>query len=595
MANDNEPTAVSGRPERKLAAILAADVAGYSGLMERDEEGTHERLQLLLRDVVRPEVETHRGRIVKTTGDGLLAEFASATEAVRCAVGLQQAMAERNVTLPEDRRLTFRIGVNLGDIMSENDDVFGDGVNIAARLEGLAEAGGILISHTVHEHVDRKLPVRFDDQGECALRNIARPIRVYRVGWEAAPADPDLLELEPRNAASAQPGLPDKASIAVLPFTSMSSDAEQEFFADGLAEDLITDLSKVPGLLVIARHSSFAYKDRSVDIRVIAKELGVRYLIEGSVRRASARVRINALLVDAANGAHLWADRFDRDLADFFTLQDEVVGKIVNALADVLPVVRPLPKRRATNLEAYDLFVRGRSLATQSLRETRAARPLLAKAIEIDPDFAEAHAWLAMSHHFGALYCGEPLEEHRMLARSAARKAVSIDPENADAHIVLGFLRAYEGELTEGVAEFEMGLRINPNHAEGWAMLADLRVFEGRAVEGVDCAQNSFRLNPYPPGDYYSFLGWAQYAAGQYQDAVETLRHASAGGPGAKRNLAAALAQLGQMKEAREEARKFLLEFPHFSAQQWGSTQPFRDDEGRQHFIDGYIKAGLPM
>ncbi|RWP09744.1 MAG: adenylate/guanylate cyclase domain-containing protein [Mesorhizobium sp.] len=595
MVDDNELTTIFARPERKLAAILAADVAGYSGLMERDEEGTHERLQLLLRDVVRPEVETHRGRIVKTTGDGLLAEFASAIEAVRCAVGLQQAMAERNVTLPEDRRLTFRIGVNLGDIMSENGDVFGDGVNIAARLEGLAEAGGILISHTVHEHVDRKLPVRFDDQGECALRNIARPIRVYRVGWEAALADPALLALKPRNTASAPPGLPDKASIAVLSFTSMSSEAEQEFFADGLAEDLITDLSKVPGLLVIARHSSFAYKGRSVDIRVIAKELGVRYLIEGSVRRASARLRINALLVDAANGAHLWADRFDRDLADIFTLQDEVVGKIVNALADVLPVVRSLPKRRATNLEAYDLFVRGRSLATQSLRETRAARPLLAKAIEIDPGFAEAHAWLAMSHHFGALYCGEPLEEHRMLARSAARKAVSIDPENADAHIVLGFLRAYEGELTEGVAEFEMGLRINPNHAEGWAMLADLRVFEGRAVEGIDCAQNSFRLNPYPPGDYYSFLGWAQYAAGRYQDAVETLRNPSAGGPGAKRNLAAALAQLGRMKDAREEARKFLLEFPHFSAQQWGSTQPFRDDEGRQHFIDGYIKAGLPM
>jgi TolB-like protein/class 3 adenylate cyclase len=503
MPNDSDPTSASPRPERKLAAILAADVVGYSGLMERDEEGTHERLRELLRNVVRPAVETHRGRIVKTAGDGLIAEFASPIEAVRCAVELQQATAEQNKTVPEDCRLTFRMGVNLGDIMSEEGDVFGDGVNIAARLEALAEAGGILISHTVHEHVDRKLPVRFDDQGERVLKNIVHPVRVYRVGWEAVPAGPTL------QLVAAQPGLPDKVSIAVLPFTNMSSDAEQAFFGDGLAEDLITDLSKVPGLLVIARNSSFAYRGRSVDIRAIARKLGVRYVIEGSVRRASARVRINAQLVDVADGTNLWADRFDRDLADIFLVQDEVVGKIVSALATVLPAVRSLPKRRATNLEAYDLFVRGRSLATQSLRETRAARPLLARAIEIDPEFAEAHAWLAMSHHFGWMYCGEPVEEHRMLARSAALKAVSIDPENADAQIVLGFLRAYEGDLTEGVAELEMGLRINPNHAEGWAMLADLRVFEGRAVEGADCARNGFRLNPHPPGDYYAFLGWA--------------------------------------------------------------------------------------
>ncbi|MGF6178689.1 adenylate/guanylate cyclase domain-containing protein, partial [Ensifer sp. 4252] len=396
MPDNDEPIFIPAGPERKLAVILAADVAGYSRLMERDEEGTHERLQVLLRDVVRPAVEIHRGRIVKTAGDGLLVEFASAIEAVRCAVDLQQAIAEGNKGIAEDRRLTFRIGINLGDVLIDHDDLFGDGVNIAARLEAMAEPGGVLISHTVHEHVERKLPVHFDDQGECALKNISRPIRVYRVGWEALLARPAPAALEVWNSGVSVK-LPQVASIAVLPFTTMNSDAEQAYFADGLAEDLITDLSKVQGLLVIARHSSFAYRDRSSDLRVIARELGVRYLIEGSVRRASTRVRINAQLIDASNTSCLWAERIDCDLADIFTLQDEVIVKIINALADVLPAARRFPKRRVTDLAAYDLFVRGRALATQSLRETRAARPLLSKAIEIDPDFAAAYAWLAMS------------------------------------------------------------------------------------------------------------------------------------------------------------------------------------------------------
>ncbi|GEC34913.1 adenylate/guanylate cyclase domain-containing protein [Sinorhizobium fredii] len=558
MPDDDESTLVSAGPQRKLAVILAADVAGYSRLMERDEEDTHERLQGLLRDVVRPAVETHRGRIFKTAGDGFLVEFASPIEAVRCAVDVQRATAERNKDVAQGRRLAFRMGINLGDVLADQEDVFGDGVNVAARLEAMAEPGGVLITHSVHEHVDRKLPVRFVAQGECALKNIARPIRVFRVSWAPSPASAGQRGFDPPDVV---PTLPQVASIAVLPFATLSSDAEQDYFADGLAEDLITDLSKVDGLLVIARHSSFAYRDRSMDLRTIAKELGVRYLIEGSVRRAAARVRINAQLIDASSASCLWAERLDRDLADIFALQDEVVGKVINALAHALPSVKPLPKRRVTNLEAYDLFVRGRALATQSLRETRAARPLLARAIEIDPGFAGAHAWLAMSHHFDALYYGEPIDEHRAAARAAAEKAVEIDPENADAHIVLGYLRAYEGEFETGVAEFEQGLRLNPNHAAGWAHLADLRVFEGRATEAVECAENSFRLDPYPPGDHYSFLGWAQYAAGRYQDAAETLRHPQAGGPGSKRNLAAALAQLGRTAEAREAGREFLSEF----------------------------------
>ncbi|MET4687683.1 TolB-like protein [Sinorhizobium fredii] len=412
----------------------------------------------------------------------------------------------------------------------------------------------------------RKIKKLRNKAAECALKNIARSVRIFRVTWETATPVSTVRAGGP----DAVPALPQVASIAVLPFATLSSDAEEEYFAEGLAEDLITNLSKVDGLLVIARHSSFAFRDRSMDLRMIARELGVRYLIEGSVRRAAARVRINAQLIDASSASCLWAERLDRDLADIFALQDEVVGKVINALTHSLPSAKPLPKRRVTNLEAYDLFVRGRALATQSLRETRAARPLLARAIEIDPGFAGAHAWLAMSHHFDALYYGEPIDEHRAAARAAAEQAVEIDPENADAHIVLGYLRAYEGEFEAGVVEFEQGLRLNPNHSAGWAHLADLRVFEGRATEAIECAENSFRLNPYPPGEHYSFLGWAQYAAGRYQDAVETLRHPQAGGPGSKRNLAAALARLGRIAEARKVGREFLSEFPCFSARQWG-------------------------
>ena len=556
--------------------------------MGQDEAGTLAALKARRKDVLEPVVARHRGRIFKVMGDGVFVEFGSAVNAVQCAVELQQGMAAANSGLPEDRRIVLRIGVNLGDVMIEGSDLYGDGVNVAARLEAIAEPGGICISRKVHDEVRGRISLAFDDLGEQQLKNIVSPLRVFRVIWEASP-----VHLGPQ-PPSRQPTLPDRASIAVLPFANMSSDPEQEFFAHGLAEDLITDLSKVPGLLVIARNSSFAYQGRSVDVRSIARDLGVRYVIEGSVRRAATHVRINAQLIDASNATHIWADRFDRDLADIFLVQDEVVGKIVTALAGAIPATRSPPKRRATSLEAYDLFVRGRSLALQSPQAARAARSLLQRAIALDPDFAEAYAWLALSHHFGWMYWGEPPEEHRPLARSMAQQAVSLDPDNAEAHIILGYLRAYEGDLAEGVAECEMGLHINPNHDGGWITLANLRVLEERAVEGIECANNAFRLNPYPPGDYYWLLGFAQYAAGHYQDTVDTLSHPSASGPGMRRILAAALAQLGRMSEAQEEARKFLLEFPNFSARQWGSTQPFRNDADRQHFIDGYLKAGLP-
>ena len=576
------------KQERRLAAILAADIVNYSGLMEADEVGTLATIRILRSKLIEPQIANHRGRIVKLMGDGALCEFASVVDAVACAVAIQKAMAEPQQNVPESEGVRFRIGVNLGDIVVEDDgDLYGDGVNVAARLEQLAEPGGILISGTAFVHLLGNLDCSLSFVGERVLKNIIRPVRVYHVGWQRHPVDE-------QERFSAKPGLPNLATIAVLPFTNMSSDPEQEYFADGLAEDLITDLSKIPGLLVIARNSSFTYKGRPVDIRSVARELSVRYVIEGSVRRAATRIRINAQLIDASDNSHLWADRFDRDLADIFVLQDEVVGRIVEALADALPSARRLASRRATNLEAYDLFVRGRVLVTQSVEGNRTARPLLERAVEIDPGFAEAHAWLAMSHHFAWAYWGEATERHPVLALAAAQRAVSLNPEDAVAHAILADVLIFAGRAEEGSAELAAALRINPNHADAWTFLGQLRAFEGSAVEGIDYLRKALRLNPYPPGWYYWLLGLAQYAAGRYEDAADTLRHEATRGMGSQRILAAALAQLGRLEEAKAEAGQFLATHPHFSMQHWADTQPFRHETDRQHFIDGYVKAGLP-
>jgi TolB-like protein/Tfp pilus assembly protein PilF len=576
--------------ERRLAAIVAADVVGYSRLMEADESGTLAQLKALRKELINPKIAEYRGRIVKTTGDGILLEYASVTDAVQCSVDIQEAMAQRNASVPNDRRIQFRFGINLGEIIIEDGDIYGNGVNVAARLEAMAEPDGICISGSVYDQTQSILSMVYEDLGEQSVKNISAPVRIFamRMG--------ETKEQTPPAAQSAAPAAePARATIAVLPFDNLSADPEQEYFADGLAEDLITDLSNVPGLFVISRHSAFAYKGKSIDIRSVAKDLGVRFVVEGSVRRAAARIRINVQLIDAEDGTHLWADRFDRDLADIFVLQDEVVGRIVNALADLLPSAQAIARQRTTNLEAYDLIVRGRVLVTQSLESNRAARPLLERSIELDPSFADAHAWLAMSHLCSWAYWGEAMEPGRSLALAAAQRAVSLDPENASAHAILGYVLLFGGKPDAGAAELATALGINPNHADAWAFLGELKAFEGNAVEGIEHFRKAFRLNPYPPGWYYWLLGLVEYAAGQYETAVETLRHESTHRLGSQRILAASLAQLGRMEEAKAEAAQFLAAHPHFSIQHWGNTQPFQREADRQHFIDGYLKAGLPM
>ncbi|ESW78986.1 adenylate/guanylate cyclase domain-containing protein [Mesorhizobium sp. C280B] len=570
--------------ERKLAAILAIDVVGYSALMEADEAGTFDRLKRGRKELFEPEIATRHGRIFKLMGDGLLAEFGSVVDAVECAVTLQRGMAERNASVAEDQRFEVRIGINLGEVIVEGDDRYGEGVNVASRLQQLAEPSGICVSEKVSKEVRQKLAFAFEPMGEQRVKNIAEPIYCYRVNLQLPRAAPvgRLASLE----------LPDKPSIAVLPFTNMSNDPEQETFVDGLTEDLITDLSRCAGLFVIARNSTFAYKGRSVDVRLAARDLGVRYVVEGSARRAVGRVRVNAQLIDAIGGDHIWAERYDSSLEDIFAVQDEVTAKIVEALVGRL-AGRPA-RKRPTSLEAYDLCVQARGVSFQTGLGAREARMLLEKAIGLDPDYAEAHSWLALNLWLGWLFWDEPKEANQPRSLAEAQRAVALDPNDAGNRWVLGIILGHERRFAESDAEFEATFKLDPNHADAWAMRSDLITLRGDAVKGVEFVKRALRLNPRPPGWYYWMAGQAYYALGDYQSAVEALRKPETYRTTSRRMLAAALAQLGRQDEAHQEAEFFMMSNPHFSIRHWATSQPFDDEELLQRFVEGYHKAGLP-
>ncbi|MEQ1953185.1 adenylate/guanylate cyclase domain-containing protein [Mesorhizobium yinganensis] len=572
------------RLHRRLAAILATDVVGYSRLMEVDEAGTLAALKARRREILTPLLAEHAGRLVKVMGDGLLVEFGSAVDAVKFALDLQRRTQEANAPLPVDRRIVLRIGINLGDVIVERGDLYGDGVNVAARLEGIGEPADIIVSGSVFDQVKRKLETGFDDLGHKSLKNIAEPVRVYRVRHSA---------IADRKADDTGPlPLPSKPSIAILPFTNMGGDAEHEVFTDGLTEDLITDLSRNASLFVIARHSTFAYKGKSIDIRLIARDLGVRYLLEGSARRAAGRVRINVQLVDAVSGNHLWADRFDRDLQDIFAVQDEVTAKIVEALVGRLTA--PPARTRPKSVEAYDLCVRGRALIGISPAASRESRLLLERAIMLDPDYAEAHRLLAFHLWQAWAQWGEPAEINRPMAVAMAEKAVKLDANDAGCRFVLGHLLAYERRWPESDAQFAAAIEIDPNYADAWADMSDFSVLSGKPAAAIEQVQKALRLNPHPPGWYYWDLGFAQYAARQYELAVATLRNEATYRTISRRLLAASLAQLGRMDEAHQEAALFMASNPHFTIGNWAASQPFRDGATRDHLIDGYRKAGLP-
>jgi TolB-like protein/cytochrome c-type biogenesis protein CcmH/NrfG len=469
----------------------------------------------------------------------------------------------------------------LAALVGRSGEILGKAELMDAAWPGTAVEEGNL---TVQIAQLRKLLGPASDDGNGSAEWIAT---VPRVGYRF------LGAVEKLGGRTRKPlPLPHKPSIAVLPFVNFSNDPEQDSFADGLTEDLITDLSRNSGLFVIARNSVFAYKGKARDVRAIAEDLGVRYLLEGSARRAAGRVRINAQLVDAARGEHLWAERFDRGVEDIFAVQDEVTGKIVEALLGRLRA--PLPRNRPKNLEAYDLCVRARVLIEGSPETAREAHLMLTRAVSLDPDYAEARRWLAMNHWMGWVHWGEPIEPNRRIALELAREAVVLDPNDAGCRWVLANLLAYERNFAEADQEFAKAIELDPNEADAWATLSDIAVLAGRVGEGLDHIRKAFRLNPFPASWYYLMLGQAQYAAGGYEAAVKTLRRDETYRTSSRRFLAASLAQLGRIDEARAEVELFLVGNPHFTIRHWVATEPFRDAAVLEHFVDGFRKAGFP-
>jgi adenylate cyclase len=590
------------RVERRLAAILAADVAGYSRLMGADEEGTHERLKAHLRQLIDPKINQHRGRTVKNTGDGMLVEFGSVVDAVRCAVKIQRGMIDRNADIPEDKHLSFRIGVNLGDVIVEPEDIFGDGVNIAARLEALAEPGGICISRTVYDHIGERLPYSFEDVGEQSVKNIARPVHVYRIRLDA---EPMALRVGASDAVSKSPlSLPDKPSIAVLPFTNMSADPEQEFFADGIAEDIITALSRYPSLFVIARSSSFAFKGRAVDVKQVGDELGVRYVLEGGVRRAGNRIRISAQLVDADTGNHIWAERYDRDLADIFALQDDITEAVTIAVA---PAIRDAELRRAVrkptgNLDAWAAYQRGLwHLLKNNPDDNILAQGFFQQAIDLDLTFAGGYRGLALAflQEASRSRTASP-PDRRNSAESLARQAIALDGTDAEAHATLSNALRGRGDYDGALAEAERALALSPNLASAHGVFGATLIFSGHPREGLVALERSIRLDPHAAdlaaqGYRLNTLALGHYFCGEYEAAVEAAKRAIRSDPNypnAYRWLAAALGQLGRSAEAKEALEKAMAVGPVSFDMYVRQRVPWHRPEDYAHTLEGLRKAG---
>jgi adenylate cyclase len=579
--------------ERKLTAILAADVAGYSRLMGHDEEKTLRDLKAHLSELVEPRITHHRGRIVKRTGDGLLVDFASAVEAVRCAVAIQSGMAARNRTAPDDGRIEFRIGINIGDVISEGDDIYGDGVNIAARLEGIAEPGAIFVSRAVRDSVRDKLEITLEDLGDRPVKNISKPVRVFRIDAAGRTSG--------ARSAMAPPPLPDKPSIAVLPFDNMSGDSEQEYFSDGMTEDLITDLSKISGLFVIARNSSFAYKGKATKVQQIGRELGVRFVLEGSIRKAGNRLRITAQLVDADSGGHVWAERFDRELTDIFATQDEVVEKIVAALSVKLTRREELQLRRrgTSNVEAYEFWWRARELLGRGTREAVAqARAMHRRAIEIDQGFAAPHAGLAFAAmaDYVSAWVPDPAQALRE-AENWARQAIKLDDQEPVGHMAFGGVLLWQRNHDGALAEINRAVELDPNYAQAHAFIGMVLMYAGRSAESLEPFATAMRLDPHYSNMLLHLLAQAHFSLGEYETAITHLLDRIARNPdtdASRMLLAASYGHRGRLDEARETWVDLLKVNPSFSLAQRARVLPYKDPRDFQRIVDGLSKAGLP-
>jgi TolB-like protein/class 3 adenylate cyclase/Tfp pilus assembly protein PilF len=580
---------------RRLAAILAADVAGYSRMMAADEEGTLRTLAAY-RKAMSDLISEHGGRIFGTAGDSVIAEFGSAVQAVRSAVAIQRALHRRNADLPHDRRMEFRIGINVGDVIAEGDDLLGDGVNVAARLEGVAAPGGICISGFVREQIEGKLNFALTPLGERTLKNISRPVRAYAV-------DSRVEDPVASGVLGGSPALPDKPSIAVLPFVNMSGDPEQEYFADGITEDIITALSHHRWFFVIARNSTFVYKGRAVDVKQTARELGVRYVLEGSVRKAGQRVRITGQLIEAESGNHLWGERFDRDLIDIFAIQDEITQSVVGAIEPEMLVVegKRALRKNVTNLAAFDLCMRAMWHFSQQTRDdSDQALSLVKQAIASDPNLAQAHMVLARTLNARVMqgwtenFAGEVSEGY-----AAATRAVALDDRDPYCHYALCWLSTLRRQHAQALSEAQRSIDLNPNFALGYFVLGLVRIHIGHFGEALDALLRSLRLNPNDPqaGSFLSFVALAHYHQGNYEEAVHYGELAIRGRRAffALRTLLASLGQLGRREDAECILEELERRKPANADEYFEITTPYAVPGHRGHLLDGLRKAGMQV
>ncbi|CAH2399873.1 adenylate/guanylate cyclase domain-containing protein [Mesorhizobium escarrei] len=572
--------------EQRLAAILAADMAGYSRLMEADESGTLARLRTHRIELVDPAIAKNKGRIIKTTGDGMLVEFQSVTDAVKCAVEIQQRMKRRNSDVPQERRIEFRIGINLGDIIFDDEDIFGDGVNIASRIEQLADVGGICVTAAVATQIADRLEIAMEDLGEKTLKNISRPVRLYRIGFDSAV----LPEVEAKRAIS-------KPSIVVLPFNNMSGDPEQEFFADGLTEDIITELSRHHELFVISRNSSFVYKNRAVNVREVAEKLDVQYLVEGSVRKIGNRVRVTVQLIDTANDAHIWADKYDRKLDDIFAIQDEVTSAIAATLPGRVEAAQrdQLARAKPANMAAYECVLAAKVLHHRStIADNERAQTLIGRAVALDPDYAHAHAWRACI--LGQAWVHNWCEDRDAVwndIMAALDRALALDDNDADVHRILAAVNVNNNELTTARYHQERALALNPNYDLVVVQQGELLTWLGRPEEGIEWIRKAMQLNPHHPERFWSHLGKAHFAARQYGEAIEAFMHLSTMDSVQHAFAAACYGWLGDEIAAAAHLGKIRTLDPQFDLDSFIATLHYAQEPDVQHVREGLLKAGI--
>jgi TolB-like protein/class 3 adenylate cyclase len=594
---------VQGQPtrvERRLSAILAADVAGYSRLMHHNEEATHARLTELLAGGVEPAITDHGGRIVKNTGDGILAEFPSAVEAVRAAIRLQTRITELTIDEVEDKRIAFRIGINIGDVIVEARDIFGDGVNIAARLESIAEPGSVYISSSAYDQVLGKVEAEFTYLGEQNLKNIARPVRAYAVVWDRTGS-----ATKSARSTSSHASTP-RLSIVVLPFANIGGDPEQDYFVDGVTESLTTDLSRIGGSFVIARNTAFTFKGKAIDVKRIGQELNVRYVLEGSVQRGGNRLRVNVQLIDAETGTHLWAERFDKPVADLFDMQDEIVSRLANTLDTQLVMAEARRAERSPHPDAMDLYFQGRACWNKGLtpEHMAQAKVFYERALALDARNIDAILGAArVDVSTGASFMTDDRPARFAAAEAALIEALSLAPHNALAHLLLGAVYTLTKRTAQGIAECEQAIALDPNLAEAHAFIGNGKNYLGRGAETETHIREAFRLSPRDVGSYrwMMFVGFAKLQLGAYAEAVGWLRRSNEANrnfPMAHFHLAAALALLGSLHEARVAMQAGLSLDPDFTLRRFRADLPSDNSiyvAGRERIYEGMRLAGVPQ